>query len=895
MRSIVGTLIFFILCSDLSAQVLKGTIKNSLGEPLPYSTVYIRELQQGTTSNTKGNYEIHLPEGKYTVIFQSLGFAPEIREVALGKNTININIILQIQYYEIPEIRITASGEDPAYGIMRKVIGLAPYYLNEVSHYKAEVYLKGNLLINKIPKLLQKTMNMQAKRESGSTASSNVLKQGDSFVMESVNEIEFNAPDRYIQRVLSYQSTFPDEGNEISPMEFIQASFYQPVLADMAISPLSPEAFSHYRFKYLGSSPQGNFIVNKIQVIPKRKSQQLFEGTLFVIEDTWCLHSVDLTNENIAGKIRVQQLFIPVSGDIWMPVSHKFEIAISIIGFKADAGYGSSIKYNSVSPNTALKKPQNISIFSGGKVLSKSANDDTTTNKAKKQIEKILTKQELTNRDMVKLANLMEKESKNSQKDSVRKSLEVKEKTIHTVEKDASKKDSAYWAEIRPIPLSESEYKSLRVSDSIKTKLAVTTQKNDTIKKGKARSKFMTTLREIRSGHSWSDTLGFSFSFGGLLKLKNLSFNTVDGFVYGTDFRIAKTWKNRNSLSFSPAVRYAFSRQQVMWNQSLSYNFNRMHRRNVFLSAGSTSRDLNLNVGIDPFLNSVSSLFFRKNYMKLYENNYISTGFSTEISNGLTFLMSGGYQSRRILSNSTDFSIIKSSMDYTENVPDNKFLKDERGPFVLLQSQEHLNIEGTVIYTPYQRYRIRRETKVPLGSDWPTFTLTWRHGLNEFSDPVSSWKHFDMIKFTASKRKEIGAFSEFYWIIRSGGFLNNSNVTFFDFFHFDTQKIPVLLDNYRDAFMLPGYYSLSTPEFYTEAHIKYTTPYLLLKLLPGLSNTLIRENLSGSFLWSRYQNCYTELGYSLSEIFLMGEVGIYTGFDNLSFRSAGLKLIFKIN
>ena len=28
-----------------------------------------------------------------------------------------------------------------------------------------------------------------------------------------------------------------------------------------------------------------------------------------------------------------------------MPVSHKFEINIGIIGFKADAGYGSSVKY----------------------------------------------------------------------------------------------------------------------------------------------------------------------------------------------------------------------------------------------------------------------------------------------------------------------------------------------------------------------------------------------------------------------------------------------------------------------------------------------------------------------------------------------------------------------
>ena len=73
----------------------------------------------------------------------------------------------------------------------------------------------------------------------------------------------------YSEKMISYNSTFPEQGNNISPMSFIQASFYQPVLADMAISPLAPNAFSYYNFKYLGASQQGDFTINKIQVIPK--------------------------------------------------------------------------------------------------------------------------------------------------------------------------------------------------------------------------------------------------------------------------------------------------------------------------------------------------------------------------------------------------------------------------------------------------------------------------------------------------------------------------------------------------------------------------------------------------------------------------------------------------
>jgi hypothetical protein len=157
------------------------------------------------------------------------------------------------------------------------------------------------------------------------------------------------------------------------------------------------------------------------------------------------------------------------------------------------------------------------------------------------------------------------------------------------------------------------------------------------------------------------------------------------------------------------------------------------------------------------------------------------------------------------------------------------------------------------------------------------------------------YKTFDMFRFETSKSDEIGAFSEYRWRIRSGGVLDNRYLPFYDFFSFNTQPLPVLLDDYQDAFMLPSFYSMSTPEFFVEGHFRYTTPYLLLKYLPGLSNTLIRENLSISCLGSRYHKTYTEIGYSLSEIFFLAQLGVYVGFDDLKYRTVGAKLVMRFN
>lgn len=894
MKLLIQILLVIIISTQISkAQTLKGKITSQSGDPVPYSTVYIQELKQGTVANTKGDYEIRLPAGKYSVIYQSLGYEPIFATISLTDKILTRDVILPIQYYSIPEVRISASGEDPAYIIMRKVIGMAPYYLNHVSHYKADVYLKGNLVINKIPRILRKSMEINV----GSSSSNTIMKEGDVYLMESVNEIEFTAPDKYFQKVISINSTFPDQGNEISPMDFIQASLYQPVLVDMAISPLSPVAFSHYNFRYQGASLQGNFVINKIEVIPKRKSQQLFTGTIYIIEDLWCLHSVDLTNENLLGKIRLQQLYIPVQDDIWMPVSHKFDINIGIIGFKADVGYGSSVKYTEVQPNLALQKPETISTNYPGKPAATSDNVDLPVTKEREKIDKILEKDDLSNRDMVKLARLMEKESENSLPDSSRNNLEIKDNTTQVVEKDAGKKDSAYWAEIRPIPLSEIEMRSIKISDSTKTASSLKEQKSDTtITPGqKRKNTFFRTVREIGLGHTWSDTSGFSFTQDGLFDLNNLSFNTVDGFIYGIDFRMSKSWKNNNSLSVVPDFRWAFSRQQPMWRLNTTYRFNRMKQKQIFFRAGITSKDISNAGSINTFLNTVTSLLQKNNYLKLYESRYLNVGFRSEIVNGLTLELSTRYEERKVLQNTTDFSLIKSSKTYSDNTPVNDYLAAGTNPVNELRDQRHADFVTKVTYIPYQKYRLNNGNKIPMGSDWPTFNLSWLHGINEFPEIAGRYKHYDMLKFEAFKSKSIGAFSEFRWIVRAGGFFDNRELTFYDFFHFNSQPLSILINNYSDAFMLPAYYSLSTPEVYGEVHMKYTTPYLLLKLLPVLSNTLMRENISFAYLGSRYHKNYTEIGYSISEFLFLAEVGVYVGFEDIQYKSAGAKLVLRFN
>ena len=885
--------------NPIPAQKLNGTITDKSGSPVPFATVYIQELRQGTTSNTKGYYEIKLIPGRYSVSYQSLGYEPLLETIVIEKEDLTRTIILTEQVYDIPEVSISPSGEDPAYYIMRRAIGMAPYYLNYINYYKAEVYLKGNLVINRIPKIIEKSMRMSSSEESMSVSAggrspggSQQIKEGDSFMMESFNEIEFTAPDQYVQRVISYNNSFPEQGNEFSPMQYVQASFYQPVLVDMAISPLSPQAFSHYNFRYQGVFLQGDYTINRIAVLPKRKSQQLFTGTIYIIEDLWCLHSVDLTNENLAGTIRVRELYTPVEKEIWMPVSHQFDIKLSIMGFRADAGYASSVKYSAVLPNDKLQKPADI--VAG---LPASGALDTARSETSRKIEQILQKGELTNRDMVRLSRLTRKETENSRPDSAANNLEIKDNTVRVVDKGEGKRDSAYWEEIRPIPLSDIERRSLHIRDSIRSELAEkTVQPSDTAatsgKRGKGTFRKFTST--IIDGRTWSDTAGLNFTYNGLINAGNLSFNTVDGFVYGLDFRLKKTLNRGSTFSVYPEVRYAFSREELMWRINSDLAYGSMNRNRFFVRSGVTSRDMTSTTGINPFLNSMTSLLLKKNYMKLYESNYLTLGFETERKSGIKLEFSAGYENRKRLQNSSSFSIFRKDEEYSPNVPDNRYVI-EHYDVIIPELQKHFEFVTNITFTPFQKYRVYNQKRIPMGSDKPVFTLTWKHGMNERTLPGDGYNHYDMFRFQVTQERETGAFSEFRWTVRAGVFTDNRNLTFLDYFHFNTQPLELVFNEYSDDFKLPGYYSLSTPELFGEAHFRYTTPYLLLKLLPVLSNTLIRENIIFSFLGSRYNTTYTEIGYSLSEIFLLGEAGIFAGFDDLKYRSFGIRLALRFN
>jgi len=452
--AIIVALLLFSSLSSFSHN-LKGAIKSKDGTPIPYATVFIKEVSLGTSTNEEGKFELDLPPGSYTANFRSLGYIPTVETIILTKKVTEIAVTLEEQIIQINQIDIHSGDEDPAYGIMRKVIGLSYVHLNQVSSFSADVYIRGTVKFENVPGLIR---NQLKKKDID-------VKSGDILVNETVSSINYRAPDKYEQKIVSVNSTFP-KVVDFSVDAFLGASLYQDNI-DILFTPLSKNAFTYYNFRYEGFQQEGKYTVNKIKVIPRRKSKQLFEGYIYIIEDLWCLNRADLSFDTPFGTVSFRLVFDEVLPAVWLPVDHNYTFNGGMMGVKGSAKFLASIKYTKLKANDQVLamigiQPSKSELPS---IAMNKANQTTKIpriqpgKKNESRIGHILEKDKLTNRDMSKLSRLMAQEDYARKADSL-KSLEIKDKVKVTVEKEADNRAASYWSLTRPVPLSNDEIKS---------------------------------------------------------------------------------------------------------------------------------------------------------------------------------------------------------------------------------------------------------------------------------------------------------------------------------------------------------------------------------------------------------------------------------------------------
>ena len=769
MNKILFALLFIF--SSISFAQIKGTIKDKEGNPLPFVNIYIENTYIGTTSNELGKYELNVNDKKNVhLIFQYLGFKTQKHILSITQFPYEFDVVLQEEDFQLKEV-VIVNGENPANEIIRNAIRDKKKNAARTDKFEADFYSRGIFRAKDIPK---KFMGVEIGDLEGNLDST---RSGIIYQSETVSKIKFQKPNDLKEEIIASKIAGDDNGFSYNTALNTNYDFYENYVdfGINMISPIADNAFNYYRYKLESTFyDDKNQLINKIQVTPKRDKEPVFEGYLYIVEDTWAIYGVDL---DIKG-YRMQQPILET-----MKLTQNFSYNVE----------------NKLWAKNIQSLDFNAGIF-GMKFTGKFTHVFTNYNF----------------------------------KDAFEKKTFGKE--IVTFAENANKKEDSYWTEYRPVPLTEEETSNYVKKDSIQTIRKSQTYLDSIDAKGN-KFKFM----KIFTGYTYKNTYKkWNFNYQGLTNLSSLSFNTVQGWNLDSGFSFRK-WNEETGkfTSISSTFNYGLSEERLRVNGRFYHRFNNRNNAYIAVGGGSAISQFNPNQPISNIINSVATLFFKNNYMKLYNKEFAEINYGQEVVNGIFASGKLLYENRRALFNNTDYTIIKNDDLYFSNDP----LQPYNYTSVPFEKHHIMKASlGTRIRFG-QKYISRPDGKINIqNDDYPILSLYYEKA---FGASDSNYE-YGFVSGSVDYNKTLGNKGDFGLRFKAGKFFDADNISFVDYKHFNGNQTHInMLNNSLNSFNLLPYYSHSTNDAYLETHIEHNFKGYIMNKIPLLNK--LQWNLIGGF------------------------------------------------
>lgn len=847
---------------QVKGQGVRGIITDENDDPLPHASIYVKEKGTGTSSNVQGRYELRLPPGVYKITFQFIGYKPDERLVQVEDRFVSLNIAIKPQSESLQEVQVTGSSEDPAYTIMRKAIAKAPYHLLQLDGYSAEVYMKGTGGLKAIPGLFRKM------------ATENGVDTNRVFTSESISEISFERPNTFKERVISVRTSGEDLSGA-NPNAYINNSFYQSMVVE-AVSPFSPRAMAYYRFRYLGNFQDRGYKIHEIEVTPRSRGDRVFEGKLFIRDDFWNIHSLDLKTRVEIFDLHLVQFFAPISKEVWMPVTQKYEFSGSILGFAGSYNYMASVSNYQIAENEELDEtvilvdekieeaPEEIEAIDRGNV--------------QEGLDEVFAEDKKVSRKQFK--KLMKEYDKQEREESGQE--DIMSDYTYKVDSTAATKDSAFWAAKRPVPLTEKEVEGYRKDDS-----TYVVEGKDSLQMHTG-SKFQ--VSDVFFGGRYKLNKKLWLTTPGLLP--RVRFNTVEGFNFDVTGTLYLSTDSAVGYEFTPVFRYGFASEDFYSKLAIARKSGTAEQRKAWaLEGGHFIRQFHAK-SIDPFVNSLYSLFLEENYMKLYQHDYLNLEYTRSFRYKLRLIASAEWARRQTLTNNSRYSFFDvENVEYQTNDPEN--IETSASGFPLTTA---FKTSLGVSWKPWLKFRKRNGYLIPMENTSPEFTAKLNSG---WSGVLDSDVDFQQLELGMATTFDLGVRAKLDLDLEGGSFLRNESSFFMDYKHFDgglTEFAPLsVTGNYR---ALP-YYLYSTNDSYVSAlsHIRFRK--LLFTHIPIVRLTGVKESIFVNYLKTTHSPHYSELGYSIDNIFRFLRLEFVQSFVGTEPESFGIRVgvasIFSVN
>lgn len=809
----------FLLTVNLqtNGQKIFGTVYSDKGDLLPYASITIKGTSTGASTNNNAVFSFSVSPGTYTVVCQYVGYRKQEKKVIVKNNDEELTFILTAQELDLAEVVVKSNGEDPAYAIIRQAIKKRDFYFDQVQGFECELYTKDLMKLRNLP---QRIMGRKIEEKDVQDMGLDSSRKGIFYLAESVAKVYAQRPDKFKMEVKSSRVSGSDGFGFTFPT-FI--SLYQnnvSVFLDRLnprgfISPIADAAISIYKYKYLGSFYEDGKEINSIQVTPRRTYEPAFTGTINITDGDWRIHSFDLVltktaQLEILDTLHITQIHVPVGNNVWRIKNQLISFNFKQFGIDAIGNFLTVYSDYKINPVFAKNRFNNIII-----------NYDTAV----------------------------------------------------------SKKSKAYWEEVRPVPLAPEEVTDYQVKDSlfeVKKDSAFSQQTIDSLNNKEGKLKLYDVF--WKGIHRTRYTLKGNYNWGVESLIQGLEYNTVEGAVININPYYNKYIKKlKTNFAFEPNFRYGFSNKHVnawadIYFRTRDWATDKKLKRHTWtLSGGKRVSQLNKNNPITALQNTINTLFWGDNWMKIYENYFAAINFNKRYESGFRFNINALYEDRIPLENTTDFVVFKKdTINIKPNFPQEK---------IAMQFTRHqaFIISVDMSIKPGQRYIQYPNEKISIGSKYPTFSLNYTKGINSI---FGSDADFDKWRFTVSDSRNLKLAGLFRYKFGIGGFLNTNYVYIQDFQHFNGNRTARAVE-YLNSFQLAQYYQNSTTSsFYSFGHVEHHFNGLLTNKIPLFKR--LNWNLVGgsNAFYVNSNNNYFEVFAGLENILKIFRVDFVWAYSN---------------
>lgn len=783
-------LFFIAVATQVSAQTyrLSGKIVDEKNVPVSFASIYIRNTTYGTTANEEGEYEFKLQAGTYTVVYRYVGYLEHTEKVTITGGNQERNITMVNEPFVLQGEAGTGNETDPAVDIMKKVIGKREYYLNQVNEYSCAVFVKGVQRLVSAPKSL---MNKSVARALQLDANG----KGILYQSESISQYNYKSPDHIKEVMIASKTAGQNTAFSYNKASDLQINFYQNnfeiqgLSARAFVSPFAENANSFYNYKLIGRSVKSGRQIDKIQVIPKRSNEAVYQGNVYVVEGDWRIYGVDLyltnkdANINLVDTLNISQQYIPITDSVWLPTSSLFNFGGDVLGFKFK-GYYLAV-YNNYNLNPGFKKG-----YFDGEVM--------------------------------------------------------------RIDTQANAKNMRYWNSNRPVPLTNVEEADYIKKDSL-AKIQNTPRYLDSL--NRAQNDFNpASLSYLIFGHQFYDRkTRQSFYLNPFLQ--TVFYNTVEG--YGIDAKVhyIKGFDNGQSFSVTPELRYGFAAKMLNANLGFTYTYDPKTQSVLSARFGSDILDLN-NAGTRSlFFNTLSTLFYENNYVKLYRTRFGVVAWQRELVNGLLLNTQASYAEREQLYNTSfNHAFDNKEKTYTANNP---LANPPTVESQLFPTNQALTIKASLTYTFRQQYITRPDGRYIEPSKYPKIRLNYRKGVSGILGSDVNYDFTSLDVFDDHMQVGLAGFSAFK--ITAGTFLNHRSLYFMDYNHFFGNQGTVFNPTIGSFHFLP-FYAYSTDRSFLEAHYEHNFAGNFLSKIPFIRKLKLEEVVGANYLTQAQHSTYSGVG-----------------------------------